>query len=72
MIDEVHVLGEDRGHTLEVVVSRIKTMQAHTAVQPNGKHAPLSSIRIVAVSATIPNLRELGTWLQAPAGCRKP
>ena len=68
MIDEVHVLGEDRGHTLEVVVSRMKTMKAHMTLQQNGRKAPLSSIRVIAVSATIPNLAELGVWLQAPKG----
>ncbi|XP_041886174.1 probable ATP-dependent DNA helicase HFM1 isoform X4 [Corvus kubaryi] len=58
LIDEVHVIkDENRGATLEVVVSRMKTVQAslwrllesHDAVPP---------LRFVAVSATIPNTQD--------------
>ncbi|KAM4774285.1 putative ATP-dependent DNA helicase HFM1 isoform 8-T8 [Cyanocitta cristata] len=58
LIDEVHVIkDESRGATLEVVVSRMKTVQAslwrllesHDAVPP---------LRFVAVSATIPNTQD--------------
>ncbi len=43
MIDEIHMLNfEQRGATLEAIVSRIRTINKH--------------IRIVAVSATIPNI----------------
>jgi ATP-dependent DNA helicase HFM1/MER3 len=49
LIDEVHILKEDRGATLEAVVSRMKS------VGPN--------VRFVALSATIPNSEDIATWL---------
>ncbi|KAM4774281.1 putative ATP-dependent DNA helicase HFM1 isoform 4-T4 [Cyanocitta cristata] len=74
LIDEVHVIkDESRGATLEVVVSRMKTVQAslwrllesHDAVPP---------LRFVAVSATIPNTQDIAEWLsdsKMPAVCLK-
>lgn len=49
LIDEVHILKEDRGATLEAVVSRMKSVG--------------SDIRFVALSATIPNSDDVATWL---------
>lgn len=48
-IDEVHLLAEERGATLEVIVSRMR------AVNPD--------IRFVAVSATVPNIEDVAVWL---------
>ncbi|NXD89637.1 HFM1 helicase, partial [Chaetorhynchus papuensis] len=74
LIDEVHVIkDESRGATLEVVVSRMKTVQSslwrllqnHDAVPP---------LRFVAVSATIPNTQDIAEWLsdsKMPAVCLK-
>ena len=45
----MHVLKEERGATLEVVVSRMKL---------NG-----SNVRFVALSATVPNSRDIAAWL---------
>ncbi|KAJ6259774.1 ATP-dependent DNA helicase MER3 [Drechslerella dactyloides] len=49
LIDEVHILKEDRGATLEVVVSRMKTIG--------------SRVRFIALSATVPNSKDIATWL---------
>lgn len=49
LIDEVHVLNESRGATLEAVVSRMKSVG--------------SNVRFVALSATIPNSEDIATWL---------
>ena len=49
LIDEVHILKESRGATLEAVVSRMKTIG--------------SNVRFVALSATIPNSEDIATWL---------
>jgi ATP-dependent DNA helicase HFM1/MER3 len=49
LIDEVHILKESRGATLEAVVSRMKTIG--------------SNVRFVALSATIPNSADIATWL---------
>ncbi|WVR06827.1 hypothetical protein IAU60_003863 [Kwoniella sp. DSM 27419] len=53
MIDEVHILQEDRGATLEVVISRIKLNCPH--------------VRFVAVSATVPNTDDIARWLGSRA-----
>lgn len=49
LIDEVHILNEDRGSTLEAVVSRMKSVG--------------SDVRFVALSATVPNSQDIATWL---------
>ena len=49
LIDEVHILKEARGATLETVVSRMKSIG--------------SNVRFVALSATIPNPEDVATWL---------
>ncbi|ENI06937.1 hypothetical protein COCC4DRAFT_191373 [Bipolaris maydis ATCC 48331] len=49
LIDEVHILKEDRGATLEAVVSRMKSIG--------------TNVRFVALSATVPNFDDIATWL---------
>ena len=49
LIDEVHILKEARGAALEAVVSRMKSVG--------------SSIRFLALSATIPNSEDVAIWL---------
>ncbi|OJD15928.1 hypothetical protein AJ78_03871 [Emergomyces pasteurianus Ep9510] len=49
LIDEVHILKENRGATLEAVVSRMKSVD--------------SNVRFVALSATVPNSEDIGAWL---------
>ncbi|KAF1832065.1 ATP-dependent DNA helicase MER3 [Decorospora gaudefroyi] len=49
LIDEVHILKDNRGATLEAVVSRMKTMG--------------TNVRFVALSATVPNFQDIAAWL---------
>ncbi|BCR83135.1 Sec63 [Aspergillus chevalieri] len=49
LVDEVHILKETRGATLEAVVSRMKSIR--------------SNVRFVALSATVPNSEDIATWL---------
>nr|DBA18086.1 TPA: hypothetical protein GDO54_016376 [Pyxicephalus adspersus] len=74
LIDEVHtVKDESRGATLEVVVSRMKTMQVSLAHTTNRAEVKLP-MRFVAVSATIPNANDIAEWLsdgQCQAICMK-
>jgi ATP-dependent DNA helicase HFM1/MER3 len=49
LIDEVHILKEDRGATLEAIVSRMKSVEC--------------DIRFIALSATVPNSQDIATWL---------
>jgi len=53
VIDEVHLLdSEKRGAVLEVTVSRLRRLQ---------------DPRVVALSATMPNIADVAEWLDAPA-----
>ncbi len=55
VIDEVHLLDADRrGSVLEVTVSRLRR---------------LCDPRIVALSATMPNVDDVAAWLDAPPDC---
>ncbi len=49
LIDEVHILKDARGATLEAVVSRMKSIG--------------TSVRFVALSATVPNSQDIAIWL---------
>ncbi|KAL9091663.1 MAG: hypothetical protein Q9165_004739 [Trypethelium subeluteriae] len=49
LIDEVHIVKENRGATLEAVVSRMKTAT--------------DNIRFIALSATVPNSDDVARWL---------
>jgi len=53
VIDEIHLLGADRGPVLEVIVSRMRYISSHTA----------TPIRIVGLSTALSNARDLGDWL---------
>jgi replicative superfamily II helicase len=56
LIDEVHTIEQTtRGATLEAVVSRMKMLA-------RGQN----NLRIVAISATIPNVEDIAEWLGAP------
>ncbi|XP_068485338.1 DExH-box ATP-dependent RNA helicase DExH17 isoform X1 [Phaseolus vulgaris] len=62
LIDEVHLLNDPRGASLEAIVSRIKIV----AGNPKLKSSPLAQVRFLAVSATIPNIEDLAKWLEVP------
>ena len=49
LIDEVHILKDARGATLEAVVSRMKSIGP--------------SVRFIALSATVPNSDDIAIWL---------
>ncbi|XP_075792617.1 putative ATP-dependent DNA helicase HFM1 isoform X5 [Pelodiscus sinensis] len=74
LIDEVHaVKDESRGATLEVVVSRMKTVKSSLS-RISENPDPLPPMRFGAVSATIPNAEDIAEWLsdgKRPAVCLK-
>ncbi|NXN13442.1 HFM1 helicase, partial [Indicator maculatus] len=74
LIDEVHVIkDESRGATLEVVVSRMKTVQS-SLWRLSESHVTVPPLRFIAVSATIPNAEDIAEWLsdsKIPAVCLK-
>ena len=56
LVDEVHMVGDsERGSTIEAVISRMKCI----------KDVTKSSLRFVAVSATIPNPEDFASWLSS-------
>ena len=55
-IDEVHILKDSRGATLEAVVSRMKSVG--------------SNVRFVALSATVPNSEDIAIWLGKNHTCQ--
>ncbi|XP_077882836.1 putative ATP-dependent DNA helicase HFM1 isoform X3 [Ictidomys tridecemlineatus] len=73
LIDEVHIVKDEyRGPTLEVVVSRMKTVQSLS--QPLENTSTFIPMRFVAVSATIPNAEDIAEWIsdgERPAVCLK-
>ena len=53
VIDEIHMLGEDRGPVLEVIVSRTNFISSHTS----------QKVRVVGLSTALANARDLADWL---------
>ncbi|KAJ3131224.1 Sec63, partial [Geranomyces variabilis] len=76
LIDECHILNEaERGATLEVVVSRMRTV--NIALRNDRTKTPAGfgqDMRFVALSATAPNIADIAAWLKdaqgAPADVR--
>ena len=60
LIDEIHILNDEhRGATLEAIIARIKLLKN----MENFKQTNLEKIRIIAVSATIPNISDVAEFL---------
>ncbi|XP_074028472.1 activating signal cointegrator 1 complex subunit obelus isoform X3 [Leptinotarsa decemlineata] len=55
VIDEIHLLGEDRGPVLEVIVSRMNCINMKTK----------KSVRIIGLSTAMANPGDLAYWLNA-------
>ena len=53
VIDEIHLLNQDRGPVLEIIVSRTNFINQHTG----------HSIRIIGLSTAIANAQDLAAWL---------
>eukprot|EP00039_Didymoeca_costata_P013519 m.206766 g.206766 ORF g.206766 m.206766 type:complete len:2137 (+) comp15799_c0_seq4:40-6450(+) len=53
VIDEIHLLGADRGPILEVIVSRLNFISAHTT----------HNVRVVGLSTALANAHDLASWL---------
>ena len=60
LIDEIHLLNEEhRGATLEAIIARIKLLKN----MENFKQTNLENIRMIGVSATIPNILDVVEFL---------
>ncbi len=58
IIDEIHLLGGDRGPILEIIVSRMNYIASQTE----------SSVRLVGMSTACANALDLGNWLGVKEG----
>jgi ATP-dependent DNA helicase HFM1/MER3 len=72
LLDEIHHLGEDRGAVLETVVVRLRMINAicnqehiqqGANTTTNTDRPSMRNMRIVALSATLPNISDVGQWL---------
>ncbi|XP_062538185.1 probable ATP-dependent DNA helicase HFM1 [Armigeres subalbatus] len=62
MIDEVHILNDQsRGPVLEAVVSRMRSI--HRFVETGEQGVKVEPMRIIALSATAPNVADLAAWV---------
>lgn len=53
IIDEIHLLGEERGPVLEVIVSRTNFISSHTE----------KTVRVIGLSTALANASDLADWL---------
>ena len=53
VIDEIHLLGDERGPVLEVIVSRTNFIASHTE----------RPVRVVGLSTALANAKDLADWL---------
>ena len=59
IVDELHFLGGDSGPIMEVVISRMRYISSQK--QQSGKDS--DRLRIIGLSASIANAREVGEWM---------
>jgi activating signal cointegrator complex subunit 3 len=63
IIDEIHLLGEDRGPVLEVIVSRMRHIVAGTGSGGGDGGGSGAPTRFVGLSTALANAGDLGEWL---------
>ena len=60
VFDEIHLLGDERGPVLEVIVSRTNFIASHTEYK----------VRVVGLSTALANARDLADWLEIKQVCQ--
>ncbi|XP_044856994.1 DNA polymerase theta [Mauremys mutica] len=67
VVDELHMLGDShRGYLLELLLTKVRFVTEKVAKRPTKENGPVfDSIQIVGMSATLPNLGLLASWLNA-------
>lgn len=67
VIDEIHLLGEERGSVLEAIVSRTRFISRHLQQQEGGTPSEMNGgtelVRIVGLSTAISNPLDLADWI---------
>ncbi|XP_056408573.1 DNA polymerase theta, partial [Hyla sarda] len=65
VVDELHMLGDShRGYLLELLLTKIQYVTQKTAKESDGGAGSMD-VQIVGMSATLPNLSLLASWLRA-------
>lgn len=59
IIDEVHTIGDSRGAVLEAMITRL------LLISENNQTFNGFPIRIIALSATVPNYKDIAKWIKA-------
>ncbi|KAM6290845.1 DNA polymerase theta isoform 1-T2 [Porphyrio hochstetteri] len=71
VVDELHMLGDShRGYLLELLLTKVRYVTEKVAKRQVEKTSPrFGGIQIVGMSATLPNLGLLASWLDAELYC---
>ncbi|XP_068813954.1 DNA polymerase theta isoform X2 [Struthio camelus] len=71
VVDELHMLGDShRGYLLELLLTKVRYVTEKVAKRQAKMTSPgFSGIQIVGMSATLPNLGLLASWLDAELYC---
>ncbi|XP_036600001.1 DNA polymerase theta [Trichosurus vulpecula] len=67
VVDELHMLGDcHRGYLLELLLTKVRYVTQRAAVSPKNLTSDFSKeIQIIGMSATLPNLDLVASWLNA-------
>ncbi|KAI8809780.1 P-loop containing nucleoside triphosphate hydrolase protein [Cladochytrium replicatum] len=70
LIDEVHIIHEPkRGQVLEVIISRMQSLISKSCYMEKSRKIDNDrKLRIVAISATVPNVYDIAEWLSNSDG----
>lgn len=63
VIDEVHLLGEERGAVLEAIVSRTRFISRYLAVRRSDSYSQTEHTRIIGLSTALANPIDLADWM---------
>ena len=63
LIDEIHLLGDKRGSVLEAVIARMLFLKESSKRDPSSM---IGNMRTIGLSATFPNIADVGQWLKCP------
>mmetsp|Transcript_29597 Transcript_29597/g.28463 ORF Transcript_29597/g.28463 Transcript_29597/m.28463 type:complete len:877 (-) Transcript_29597:33-2663(-) len=63
IIDDLHFLGGEIGPTIEVIISRMRYISSQKQQKKENNN---TSVRIIGLSASLANAREVGEWMGVP------
>jgi len=60
IIDELHLLGSENGHIMEIITSRMRYISSQSELSSNSSG---SKIRMIGLSSSLANGRDVGEWM---------